>query len=239
MYGYRTQDGQVAESGYSLLRRTPSTAMQTVIDNLMTLPVKSQVLNLGCGDGSLEYHTPNNRQFSFVSIDRESEAVETLEEVFREEGHGEDAALVGDITNLQALPAITEEAFAVAVSWRVLHGINPDCYVNIFQNVRDALKPNGTFFISVACDQDWKAAALGENYDADGVNDCSGAMFRDYGINRDTPFLVHFFTEQFLQELGEKNGFKLEEISTFTEPSGYEHLKDKQNTYLFAKFVVC
>ncbi|MDN5275011.1 MAG: hypothetical protein JWP06_912 [Candidatus Saccharibacteria bacterium] len=239
MYGYKDDSsGSTKSTDYSLLDRSPSETLLYVMDELDTLPTESRVLDLGCGDGTLEHHAGSNRNYSFTSIDLEPAAIDKLQETFLEQENGKDIALVGDITKLDQMTDIKDEKYDVVVSWRVLHGIAPEYYRDIFKNIHDLLKPNAKVFITVASSADWKAVALGDTYSPQGINDCSGIMFRNYGIERHTPFPVHFFSKEELQTIGEENGFTLKAVSTFEEPSGYAHLQDRLNTYIFAEFTL-
>lgn len=230
MYGY----GSV-ESRYNLINRPLSPALKSVIQNLTQEPSIHDVLNLGCGDGILESNS-QNRTFNYTSIDLEPAAIHNLQNIFQyQKEDRKDEAIVGDITNLDLIPELDME-FDAAVSWRVLHGVQPICYDTFFQGIYNRLTPGSSFFISVASDQDWKAKALEYSYNAEGMNDCADVMFRNYDIERKSPFNIHFFTPHELEELGETNGFDVKEMELFQELSGYEHLKDKKNTYLFAHF---
>lgn len=235
MYGYSTNDSP-KQIIYNLVDRVPSVALRNVIDSLQHLPEDARVLNLGCGDGILESNT-QDRSYSFTSIDLEPAAIATLTHNSDVQAvNSNDKAIIGNITQLDTIDEL-EGIFDAAVSWRVLHGINPTHYISFFQQVRSLLKPGASFYISAACDQDWKATALADNFNPTGVNDCSGVMFRDFGFDRTHLFPVHFFNQQEIVQLGTNNGFELKVVDTFEEPSGYSHLKDKRNTYLFAHFV--
>lgn len=230
MYGY-------SSIGYRLVDRKPSKKLKYITDTLSKLPSGASVLNLGCGDGNLEVHTNKNRKYSFTSIDIEPRAIEELRSIFTRFPKAHDTAIVGDITNLEALIP-NKNQYDVVISWRVLHGINPKDYPKVFTNIKNILKPGGRFYISVACDQDWKVEALKDKFDPRGINDCSGVMFHNYNIDRDHVFPIHFFSLEELSKLGKETGFSLLSTSYFQESSGYTHLKDKLNTYLFAEFTV-
>ena len=235
MYGYRSKDTDNRGVVYSLANRTPSNALRGVITQLDKLPQEASVLDLGCGDGVLETHI-DKRRYTFTSLDIEPAAIHTVQKIFTKSSSN-DQTILGDITKLKIIPELRNKKFNVIVSWRVFHGISPEHYKDIFEQVHHLLKPGSSFFISVASNEDWKATALGNAYDPDGINDCSGVMFRDFGIDRTNPFPVHFFSPEELVQLGEDNGFVLKTISTFQEPSGYTHLKGKMNTYLYAHFI--
>jgi SAM-dependent methyltransferase len=230
MYGYGA-----TESRYNLVDRSLSPTLLNVIRNLSNEPSVHDVLNLGCGDGILELNS-SDRTFNYTSVDIEPAAVQKLQGIFQEQKNNQhNHAIIGDVTNLKLIPELNRE-FDAVVSWRVLHGIQPDLYSNFFRDVYNRLAFDSSFFISVACDQDWKAKALHNDYDSEGMNDCADVMFRDFGIERDNPFKVHFFSASELEELGINNGFAVKEMEFFQEPSGYEHLHDKRNTYIFAHF---
>jgi cyclopropane fatty-acyl-phospholipid synthase-like methyltransferase len=231
MYGYESLNSPA----YSLAQREPSNALQDVAKKLSQLPRHARVLNLGCGDGVFE-HLAIHRDYNLTSIDIEPAAIKKLQELFKQSDN-EDEALVGDITHLDTIPKFPDTQFNAVVSWRVLHGISPEYYNSIFQQIKNSTKPQSSFFISVASDEDWKAKALGQHYVVNGVNDCTGVMFKDYSINRTTPFPVHFFNESELLALGQKNGFTAASVKSFMEPSGYQHLRDKMNTYLLVEFI--
>lgn len=237
MYGYKANNHDTVLD-YSLRNRPPSNVLSEVIEVLKNLPLDSNVMNLGCGDGSLELLAGANRKYNFTSIDLEPTAITSLQNVFKEQHHSGDIAMVGDITHLGNIKeVILHSPFTAGVSWRVLHGISPDYYSEIMKTLHSLLESGANLFLSVACDQDWKAEALGDSYDPDGVNDCAGVMFHDFDIQRDNPFPVHFFSKEELKDLGEANGFTLKAIRYFTETSGYSHLKDRENTYLYAHFI--
>lgn len=238
MYGYKTKDNEHSLLEYSLRDRQPSDALLEVTAALDKLPQNARVVNLGCGDGSLELLAGNNRTYSFTSIDLEPTAIKTLTTFFQNHGHKDDVALVGDITELNEVQKFKSSSpFDASVSWRVLHGIDPIHYHAIMSVLHTHLKPGASFYISVASDQDWKVSALGQRYNPQGVNDCASVMFHDFGIERRNPFPVHFFSANELEELGKATGFKVDGISYFQESSGYTHLQDRLNTYVFARFI--
>jgi SAM-dependent methyltransferase len=237
MYGYRdTKNVTVETLDYSLLGRAPSQSLLYVVNQLERLPENSHVLDLGCGEGILEYHTDPARLYDFTAVDIEPAAIDTLETIFAKQGHTQDMAVIGDILDLGEMPEIKNKRYDAVISWRVLHGISPDYHPDIFKHIHGLLKPGSSLFITVASNKDWKARALGNSYTPQGVNDCSGIMFRDYGIERFTPFPVHFFSQQELISLGQKTGFSPVATHLFQEPSGYTHLQGKENTYLFVEF---
>jgi len=184
----------------------------------------------------LEYLAGTDRNYRFTSLDLEPQAIERLEKVFLSHSTRGDEALVGDITDIARIHQITDRKYEVCISWRVLHGISPSKYTQVFSDIYKLLKPGGSFIISVACDKDWKRYALQDKYNPIGVNDCKEIMFHDFGIPRSTPFPVHFFALEELKNLGKKSGFMMTSHGYFKESSGYEHLNNKQNTYLFAHF---
>lgn len=238
MYGYKANTGE--ETEYSLANRDLSQPLTDIISSLNSLPQESAVLDLGCGDGVIERHTRTTRRYSFTSIDLEPTAIQSLQNLFAQDARNpNDTALVGSITDLTSLPEIQDKTFAAAIAWRVLHGIAPTHYAHIFQSVHALLKPDASFFVSVAANTDWKAAALGDAYDPAGVNDCSSVMFDAYGIARSVPFPVHFFSLDELTALGEENGFTVGAVHEFQEQSGYEHIQreGKMNSYLFVEFI--
>jgi SAM-dependent methyltransferase len=235
MYGYK--EAKIStELAYNLVNRPASETLLDVITAIQQLPNIGRVLDLGCGDGVLEKNTDSARRYAFTSIDIEPAAICTLKIMFDSLGHKHDTALVGDITKLNDIPTLQDTSFHAVVSWRVLHGISPEHYGAIFQNIHQMLKLGSPFFISVACSDDWKARALKDSYTAEGVNDCADVMFRNYNLERSNPFPVHFFSAEELTTLGKQHNFELETLSYFTEPSGYKHLKDRKNSYIFAKF---
>ena len=236
MYGYTTPHKTTAPLRYKLFDRLPSRTLESLVSSIKTLPPKSRVLDLGCGDGILEYLAGAERDYRFTSLDLEPEAIARVEKIFLSHGHRGDEALVGDITSIDQIPGITNKHYAVCISWRVLHGIAPSKYDLTFSSIYDLLEPNGSFIISVASDKDWKRYALKDNYDPAGVNDCKDIMFRDFEIDRATPFPVHFFTLEELEQLGTSHGFEVLDHGYFQESSGYEHLSNKQNTYLYMRF---
>lgn len=230
MYGYGS-----TESRYNLINRSLSPALKNVVQSLIQKPSVHNVLNLGCGDGILESNS-QGRTFNYTSVDLEPAAIQNLQNIFQHQKEApNDQAIVGDITNLDLIPEL-DRKFDAAVSWRVLHGVQPIFYNALFQSIYDRLTPGSSFLVSVASDQDWKAEALESSYNPEGMNDCADVMFRNYAIERTNPFNVHFFTPRELKELGETNGFDIKEMELFQESSGYKHLENKQNTYLFAHF---
>ncbi len=237
MYGYQNDTAEQSPTDYSLLDRSPSDILRSVVSELKHLPQNTTVLDLGCGDGNLELLAGSDRSYDFISIDLEPKAIETVQSVFKRQGRdGNDRAAVGDITHLDASYR-APSTFDAATSWRVLHGVHPENYTSILEDLHSSLKPGASFYIAVASDKDWKAAALGDAYDPAGVNDCSGVMFEAFGIERTVPFPVHFFSLEELRNLGETAGFELKSIEYFQEPSGYGHLQDQPNTYLYAHFI--
>lgn len=227
-----------AEPSYKLANRSLSDKLSTVIANLDSLPSGSAVLNLGSGDGVLERHVSKNRKYTFTSIDLEPAAIHTIKTIFNDASKDlDDQAVVGDITDIESIPIISNQHYDAAISWRVLHGIDPIHYLNIFKSVHSKISKGSPFFAAVACDRDWKAEALGESLNLSGVNNCTPIMFRPYGIGRETAFPVHFFTPKEIISLGDATGFNAVTVDYFEEPSGYSHLKDKKNTYLFVKFI--
>jgi cyclopropane fatty-acyl-phospholipid synthase-like methyltransferase len=224
-YGYQT-----SHESYTLSQRHVSSNLATVIRELIELEEDDRVLDLGCGDGILERNMAQNRSFSFDSIDIDSYAVSKLQP-FMKPG---DTAYTADITKLSHL--YSPFKYSAVVSWRVLHGIHPEYYHDIFKQVYTLLQPHAVFYVAVACSEDWKMHAL-DQVDIKGMNDCKEIMFTRYGIPRSEPFNVHFFNQSELVDLGHRNGFICEYTNVFTEPSGYNHLKNKENSYLFAKFI--
>lgn len=236
MYGYRAPK-HADNTSYHLVDRSISPILRVVISKIGALPTSTRVLDLGCGDGFLERHA-NHRKYAFTSIDIEPAAIEALQTTFKADKiNQQDQALIGDIVELGRINSITDKQYDAIISWRVLHGIEPSAYGDIFRNIYSLLKHGSSFYISVACDRDWKAKALGDQLNREGINDCTTVMFNNYGIERTTPFPVHFFTKDELMELGKIHGFRPKEMCHFQETSGYDHLKNKNNTYLFAEFV--
>lgn len=236
MYGYKALYRNNPSLQYRLFDRLPSQPLESLVTSLKKLPTSSRVLDLGCGDGILEYLAGADRNYRFTSLDLEPQAIERLENIFLSHSKRGDEALVGDMTNIAQISAITSRRYKVCISWRVLHGISPNKYATIFSDVYNLLESGGSFIVSVASTKDWKRYALGNKYDPNGVNDCREVMFHDFGIPRTTPFPVHFFTLEELETLGEENGFEVTAHGYFKESSGYEHLNNKQNTYLFVRF---
>lgn len=237
VYGYGAISSATKKAPYSLVDRQLSNKLTAVINKLDTLPTGSRVLNLGCGDGVLERHTKSTRRYNFTSIDLEPAAIHTIQTIFRDTKKMSDQAIVGDITDIESIKAIRQQHYNAVVSWRVLHGIHPVNYTTIFKSVRNRIAKNSSFFVAVACDQDWKAKALDEKLSLSGVNDCAPVMFDKYGIERQNAFPVHFFTAQEIIALGNATGFEAVTVDLFEEPSGYQHLKDKKNSYLFVEFI--
>jgi cyclopropane fatty-acyl-phospholipid synthase-like methyltransferase len=234
MYGYQSsKKDQIAP--YNLANRTASEALLSVVTELSTLSNDANVLDLGCGDGVINTHAVS-RHYNLTAIDIEPAAINTLSDLF-ERTATNDQAIVGDLIELDKIDALDRTTFDAAVSWRVLHGIDPTSYDNFLRQTHNLLKTGASFYFSVACDQDWKAQSLGDSYNPEGINDCVNVMFRNFNIPRSRPFPVHFFTKDEIYSLSERNGFTLKSITNFQEASGYRHLQDKKNTYLFAHLI--
>jgi len=231
MYGYGKTN-----QGYKLVNRAPSTELKNVINQLSNDPAINRVLDLGSGDGVLEFNS-RMRKYSYTAIDIEEAAIHALQSIFKNQpSSGKDTAIIGDITQLSSVPELNSKQFDAAILWRVLHGVSPRHYKHIFHNIYNLLSSPASFYIAVACDQDWKAAAMEGETEQDGMSDCADIMFRQYNKERIAPFNIHFFTQDELKALGTTAGFKLKEMHIFQEPSGYSHLQDKKNTYIFAHF---
>jgi len=230
MYGYGD-----STNSYALANREPSEPLLDVIHYLNTLPQASRVLNLGCGDGMLERMAGSMRPYRFVSLDIEATAIKHLRNTL-ETYQQQDVAFIGDITKPETLEN-RGEPYAVAVSWRVLHGIHPKHYDKIISQIYHWLKPGGRLFLSVAADSDWKVTALGKNYNPSGVNDCSGVMFEAFGVERTHPFPIHFFSKDELSDLGKRHHFTPITVGEFHETSGFSHLRKYVSTYYFAEFI--
>lgn len=229
-YGYRPN----TENTYTLHTRPISPQLKVVIDDLMRLQ-SGNVLNLGCGDGILERFLPVDRKFNLVSVDRDPYAISTLQTILESQKRDiHDTALVDDITQLHSL-ASDNRQFERAVSWRVLHGIDPQYYRPLLQKVRDKLVRGGTFHFSAASEEDWKAEKLKalHTFNAKGMNNCKEIMFDDHGINREDDFYIHFITLEEMKELAEETQFKITSHNYFQEPSGYNHLRQHQNSYIY------
>lgn len=235
-YGAQPQEG----GGYRLHDRAASPVLRDrVLNPLSLLSVGSRVIDLGSGDGNFPHKAGPNRPYDILAIDLEKDAVAAVNKILR--GHkreGKDLAVVGDATRLDQVAELNGAPVDAVVSWRVLHGIPGDLHSDIFKQVHSKLRPGGSFLVSVASDQDWKVEALGDQFRPGQTNDCSGVMFRNHGIDREHPFPILFFSEERLKVLAEQSGFVIRDIDTFTEPSGYNHLKSgSDNTYLFAELV--
>lgn len=239
MYGYCDYQHEDTLSMYKLLTRKTTSPLHDVIEKMSKLPVGSVTLNLGCGDGNFELKSGSDRNYQFVSVDIEPAAIKSVSDVFYHQGRTQkDVGVIGNIANLQDIEGVCDTRFDAVILWRVLHGVPVSNHMAIVEQIKNVLKKGGDAYIAVASEKDWKAKALGSNYVKEGVNDCRNVMFDAFGVERTTPFSVHFFSENEIVGLFEDNGFKLVESKLFQDSSGYPHLQHLQNTYVYAHFTI-
>jgi SAM-dependent methyltransferase len=230
-YGYQPR---LKKHSYILYDRPISHTLKKAIDDFSGLPQASHILNLGCGDGNLEYHA-FPRSFRFTSVDKDASAIAKLKTILTEQGRQDlDYASEGDVFDFPK-HIKTKQLFDAAISWRVLHNLPPSSYLTLLQSVRDHMKKSGIFHISAASIFDWKAEALGNALQPQGMNNCKKVMFSDYDVERSDDFFIHFFSLEELETLAEQAGFRLIHHEYFREPSGYHHLKHHLNTYIYIR----
>lgn len=220
-------------SVYDLGGRPLSSVSQRVYSGL-SLMEEGVLLDLGGGSGRIPMNAPRPRSAHFLVIDINSTAIDQCRTAILRDGRM-DEAVVGDITNLSALPAAQNREFRGAVSWRVIHALTPSQQLQVLDQARQILPFGAPLFLAVASDLDWKAAQLKARgiYVPDAPNDCREVM----GL--DESFFVQFFNPDKLGKLATTTGFRVEEMEGFQEPTGFDHLRGLHplNNYLYAHLV--
>ena len=227
----RTGEGQYHYQVYELGERPVASVIQRVYAHLADLSEGSWVLDLGCGTGRFALNAPLPRVFRVLGIDQSPIAVARFQEAINSDGRT-DEVQVGNITDLR-LPKGRE--FRGAVSWRVIHALDFQQQRQVLDQVSQVLPAQASFFLAVASNQDWKVEELKARHDFNpfGLNDCGKIM----GLEE--PFKVHFFDQDQLEGLVTPEGFRVVQVESFTEPSGFDHLRQTHpdNTYLFAHLI--
>lgn len=224
-------EGQYHYHSYALGERSVAPVVDRVYSAFTALPEGSWILDLGSGAGRFALNAPKPRPFRVLGIDQSPIAISQFAKAISEDGRV-DEAVVGDITDL--VPFGGRE-FKGAVSWRVLHALEPNQQERVLDQARKILSAGSPLFLAVASDQDWKASELRDrgDYSPNGVNECAGIM--------DLPesFKVYFFDEDRIRQLATGTGFRVVTLEGFEEETGFDHLKGihPNNSYLFAELV--
>jgi len=225
-YDYKALE---AERSYNLDEREVDEFVTTIYGRLADNSAGAIVIDLGCGSGRFVKFAPKSREWSYIGLDHNAEAIMHAKQ-YEKPG---DKIIQGDIVRAEDYLAEFAGRAKAVVSHRVLHAVPEAYHEGILGSARKLMQENGEFYVSVAADTDWKAQELMRRgiYKPDQPNDCRQIMFMDYGIERNERFDMRFYSVSNFKAMLEGNGFKVIQSCTFQEPSGYEHLKHKRNTY--------
>jgi len=222
-YGYGGQESPA----YRLGERPVSPFIDTVYGRLNSLAPGSIVIDLGGGAGRFPAQAPQDRKWRVLGIDHDPDAINQAHRVIRPD----DRAIVGDITRLAQLSlpdGMDTGDISAVVSHRVLHAVPLSLRRPIIEGGAGMLPPGGEFYASVASIEDWKAGQV--NAEPGVVYDCAPIMFGAFDIPRRDPFAMSFFDDTAMATLIAGSGLVIQGASTFTEPSGYDHITEP-NTY--------
>lgn len=226
------EEGQYDYRIYGLRGESFSPHIGRVYSAFDSLPRGSWVLDLGSGSGRFVLKAPKFRHWYVLGIEQNPHAVVQLQTAIVNQRINDEVRL-GDIKDLGGLTG--EREFNGALSWRVLHTLDPHEQAQVLEQVANYLPVGAPLFLAVASDKDWKASALREQrvYVEEGFNDCTALM------QTDRPFKVDFFHSGRIERLAAGSGFEVLAVEDFEEATGYEHLKavHPNNAYLFAHLV--
>lgn len=217
---------------YSLKGKPLSPVAQRAFQTFAALPDGSWVLDLGGGDGRFPDNAPKPRNHRYLAVELHPEAVERYRRIVASDGRL-DEAVVGDITRLAELDPLKGRDIRGAVSWRVVHALDPEQQRAALSQLGQVMPVRSPFFLAVYSDLDWKAVMLREQsrYNPNGVNNCAGIM----RLGQDE-FNLDFFNQGKVVRLAQDTGFTVQSIVPFEEPTGYDHLRTDYptNRYLLA-----
>ena len=119
----------------------------------MRIPIGGSVLDLGCGDGFLDYYVYSRRAGRIVGVDTSEEAIEEARRYHAKDGI---EYMVGDILDVKTDPS----SFDVVILRGVLPGIGIENAPAIAAIAKRALRPGGWFVGDTCHDGSYLARML-------------------------------------------------------------------------------